>query len=80
MISKVQKMKRNTYLTGLFLLMFVSIHAQFSWEAITAITNNPASGQRYDDVFFIDQNTGWAANGGFAAIYKTGPFKPMEIP
>ncbi|MFD2566505.1 T9SS type A sorting domain-containing protein [Pseudotenacibaculum haliotis] len=64
-------MKRKTYLTSLFLLAFLSINAQFSWEAITAITNDPANGQRYDDVFFLDQNTGWAANGFFAAIYKT---------
>lgn len=64
-------MKGKFYLTGLFLLMFVSINAQFSWDAITAIANSSSSGQRYDDVFFIDQNTGWAANGFFAALYKT---------
>lgn len=64
-------MKRKTFLTSLFLLVFLSVNAQFSWEAITAITNDPANGQRYDDVFFLDQNTGWAANGFFAAIYKT---------
>jgi photosystem II stability/assembly factor-like uncharacterized protein len=71
MTLKLQKMKKSSYLTGLFLLVFISVHAQFSWEAITAISNDPANGQRYDDVFFIDQNTGWAANGFFAAIYKT---------
>ena len=64
-------MKRKAYFTGLFLLIFASINAQFSWEAITAISNDPSNGQRYDDVFFLDKNTGWAANGFFAAIYKT---------
>ena len=64
-------MKTRLYITALFLMIVSSINAQFSWEAITAITNDPANGQRYDDVFFIDQNTGWAANGFFAAIYKT---------
>ena len=44
---------------------------QFSWEAISSISNDPSNGQRYDDVFFLDQNTGWAANGFFAALYKT---------
>ncbi|MEQ6125218.1 T9SS type A sorting domain-containing protein [Pseudotenacibaculum sp. MALMAid0570] len=64
-------MKRKYYLLPLFLLTFLSVNAQFAWEAITSITNDPANGQRYDDVFFLDQNTGWAANGFYAAIYKT---------
>ena len=64
-------MKRRIYVTGLFLLMLVSVHAQLSWQALPAIANSSSSGQRYDDVFFLDQSTGWAANGFFAAIFKT---------
>lgn len=45
------------------------MNAQFSWEAIPSLANG--GNQRYDDVFFLDENTGWAANGYYAAIYKT---------
>ncbi len=64
-------MKGKYRLTILFLLTFLSINAQFEWQAITSIANDPATNQRYDDVFFLDENVGWAANGFFAAIYKT---------
>ncbi|WP_261511506.1 T9SS type A sorting domain-containing protein [Chryseobacterium paludis] len=43
---------------------------QYNW---TAFSNPPpASGVgRYDDVFFLDENVGWAARGGSAAVFKT---------
>lgn len=40
-----------------------------NWQS-TSLFNN-GGGQRFDDVFFLDDNTGWAANGFFAAVYKT---------
>lgn len=57
-----------------FLLLIIltanSIMAQYNWAPLTSIPNNTA-GNRYDDIFFLDQNTGWAARGGNAAVYKT---------
>lgn len=51
-----------------FILLNATLYAQ-NWQQ-TAIDNN-VSGQRFDDVFFLDENVGWAANGFFAAVYKT---------
>jgi photosystem II stability/assembly factor-like uncharacterized protein len=42
------------------------LHAQGTWST----TNIPASG-RYDDVFFLNADTGWAAGGSAGTIYKT---------
>jgi photosystem II stability/assembly factor-like uncharacterized protein len=53
----------------LFLLTVVSIKAQFQWQAINSFANT--DNQRFDDVFFLDENVGWAANGFHADIYKT---------
>ncbi|MDO5971580.1 YCF48-related protein [Flavivirga aquimarina] len=52
------------------LLFFFCANAQSNWQTFTNISPN-INNQRYDDVFFIDENIGWAANGGFAAVYKT---------
>ncbi len=54
----------------LFLLITNFLFAQYTWTPLTSI---PAStgGQRFDDVFFLDENLGWAAKGGNAAVYKT---------
>ena len=53
----------------LFLLSF-NISAQSIWQPLPNILSN-SSGQRFDDVFFLNENLGWAANGFFAAVYKT---------
>lgn len=53
-----------------FLLFSISIGAQATWQPAPNIYSNPNS-QRFDDVFFLDENTGWAANGFYAAVYKT---------
>lgn len=47
--------------------------AAFSQPAWSPLPNIPISGtfNRYDDVFFLDENLGWAANGSDATIYKT---------
>ncbi|MCX7551996.1 YCF48-related protein [Xanthomarina sp. F2636L] len=53
----------------LFLLLFTfSIYGQ-TWQS-TSISPN-ANGQRFDDVFFLTDDIGWAANGYYAAVYKT---------
>ncbi len=63
-------MKKKAIQLILFLIISLSINSQtFQWEAVTSITNT--DNQRFDDVFFLDQNTGWAANGWHAAVYKT---------
>ncbi|MBR9757318.1 MAG: T9SS type A sorting domain-containing protein [Algicola sp.] len=40
-----------------------------TWQA-TPLANN-TNNQRFDDVFFINESTGWAANGYYAAVFKT---------
>ncbi|WP_309640548.1 YCF48-related protein [Flavobacterium sp.] len=60
-------MKKIFFLSLLFAL---NIQAQLQWRPLpTAITN--IDNQRFDDVFFINDNVGWAANGAYAAVYKT---------
>ena len=60
-------MKKLLILTVLF---SISIHAQLQWRPLpSAVTN--IDNQRFDDVFFINENVGWAANGAYAAVYKT---------
>lgn len=51
-----------------FTINFVS--AQYNWTPLTSIVSN-GGGQRFDDVFFLNENLGWAANGAYAAVYKT---------
>lgn len=52
-----------SFLTTLF--TFFSLFAQPSWQQVL-----PALAGRYDDVFFLNENLGWAAgSGGF--VYKT---------
>lgn len=55
-----------------FLTLFATLAAwaQPQWEALGNIPVN-ANNQRFDDVFFLNENLGWAANGAYAAIYKT---------
>ena len=62
-------MKTRLYITALFLMIVSSMNAQFQWQAINSFANT--DNQRFDDVFFLDENIGWAANGFHADIYKT---------
>jgi len=58
-------------LTTVFsLLLSISLSSQSTWQPAPNIISNP-NGQRFDDVFFLNENLGWAANGYYAAIYKT---------
>lgn len=58
----------------IFLLILVSstfLSAQ-TWQPLTSIPSNTiGSNQRFDDVFFLNENLGWAANGYYSAVYKT---------
>lgn len=55
----------------LFILLFcLNLNAQSSWQSVPNIVSN-TNNQRFDDVFFLNDNLGWAANGSFAAVYKT---------
>jgi len=54
-----------------FLLLISSFaSAQLTWSPLPNIASN-LNGQRFDDVFFLNENLGWAANGYYAAVYKT---------
>ena len=54
-----------------FLLFFITQFAVGqTWSALTNVPSN-GGGQRFDDVFFLNENVGWAANGYFAGVYKT---------
>lgn len=53
----------------LVLLLSMSTFAQ-TWQHAPNIVSN-TSGVRFDDVFFLNDNLGWAANGFSAAVYKT---------
>ncbi|CAM4318173.1 T9SS type A sorting domain-containing protein [Flavobacterium terrigena] len=55
----------------LFLLISNFLSSQ-TWQPLTSIPSNTVGGnQRFDDVFFLNENLGWAANGGFAEVFKT---------
>ncbi len=53
-----------------FTLISLNIHAQPNWQTLVNAPSN-INNQRFDDVFFIDENIGWAANGYYASVYKT---------
>ena len=54
-----------------FLLLISSLaSAQLTWAPLPNIAAN-LNGQRFDDVFFLNDNLGWAANGYYASVYKT---------
>jgi photosystem II stability/assembly factor-like uncharacterized protein len=54
----------------LIILFSLSLNAQLKWRALPSIISN-IDNQRFDDVFFLTDNLGWAANGKYAAVYKT---------
>ena len=52
-------------------LLLTSIaYSQANWQEMPNLYSNP-NGQRFDDIFFLNENLGWAANGFYAAVYKT---------
>lgn len=53
-----------------FLFLSALASAQVTWSPLPNIAVN-LNGQRFDDVFFLNENVGWAANGYYAGVYKT---------
>lgn len=53
----------------LLLLLSINTFAQ-TWQSLPNIHTN-TDGTRFDDVYFLNDNLGWAANGFHAAVYKT---------
>ena len=54
----------------LILFFSISLSAQLQWRPLTSIVEDVDT-SRFDDVFFLNENLGWAANGAHAGIYKT---------
>ncbi|WP_054851657.1 YCF48-related protein [Olleya sp. ITB9] len=54
----------------LIIIFCIQLNAQTSWQPTPNSINN-TNNQRFDDVFFLNDNLGWAANGFYAAVYKT---------
>lgn len=54
----------------IMLLLSFNFYAQSSWQPTLNILSN-TNNQRFDDVFFLNDNLGWAANGYYAAVFKT---------
>ena len=54
----------------ILLLLSTIASAQLTWSPLPNIASN-LNGQRFDDVFFLNENLGWAANGYYASVYKT---------
>ncbi|RCS27941.1 T9SS C-terminal target domain-containing protein [Polaribacter sp. WD7] len=61
--------KLHIILMLLLLNINFCVAQNFNWQSVKSITN--IDNQRFDDVFFLDKNTGWAANGFHAEVYKT---------
>ena len=58
------------YFILLVLLISLNSSAQLQWHPLNSALSN-TNGQRFDDVFFISDAVGWAANGYYASVYKT---------
>lgn len=55
----------------LFLVLITSLaQSQLTWSPITSIPTD-VNGQRFDDVFFLNENLGWAIKGYYSALFKT---------
>lgn len=48
----------------------LNISGQSSWQSVPNIPTNTGA-ERFDDVFFLNDDLGWAANGNQAAVFKT---------
>ena len=58
-------------ITCFFFILCLQIgFSQSIWQPVPNLFTNP-DGQRFDDVFFLNENIGWAANGANATIHKT---------
>lgn len=60
-------------LKTIYLFFILCLQLGFSqsiWQPVPNLFTNP-NGLRFDDVFFLNENIGWAANGPNASIHKT---------
>lgn len=57
----------------LLLIALLSFSNSFSQSGWSYLTNAPVSNYRFDDLYFINDSTGWAVNGE-GRIYKTADF------
>src|SRR6185436_12602062 len=61
-------MMKNHTLTFCFLMLSaISAHAQSGWNYLP---NAPVVANRFDDIYFVNDSTGWAVNGD-GQIYRT---------
>lgn len=58
------------YLKLITLLIFSFSQSQSIWQQLPNIITN-IGGERFDDVFFLNEDLGWAANGSVAKVFKT---------
>lgn len=58
----------NKNLLFFLMICFFCQSQQHNW---TAFSYPPATTGRYDDVFFLNENLGWAARGGAGRVFKT---------
>lgn len=61
-------MKRLLIIT--ILCSSISSFGQLNWTVLENATPN-TNGTRYDDVFFLNENVGWIANGNAGNVFKT---------
>lgn len=61
-------MKTKILCVVLLIVTGFSATAQLAWRKLSSI---PESLSRYDDVFFLNEELGWAADGYGSAVYKT---------
>jgi photosystem II stability/assembly factor-like uncharacterized protein len=54
----------------LFYLFISNFLFSQTWQPLPSIVSN-INNQRFDDVFFLNENLGWAANGYYSGVYKT---------
>lgn len=59
-------MKTKLIISPFIGLLSLTMFSQ-NWEQLSI----PESPSRYDDVFFLNENLGWAADGAGSAVYKT---------
>ena len=61
-------MKKNfLYSLIVFFVVPLCVSAQPTWKAL----DNAPVGGRFDDIFFLNEQLGWAANGPLGTVYKT---------
>lgn len=55
-------------LTSFLVISGLAFAQTYNWKALAS---PPSTTGRYDDVFFLNENLGWAARGGNGTVFKT---------